>query len=132
MGAMFSQSVRHPRYGLGALGFCILITCLAIQWSIMLESILLQRVPRIGLDSLVLPGQNLECPVTVPWDVLACLGVAEGPNVLRQEQTWREYELRLMKLVGCVQTQCDCASHASRCDVCSVFACGIYSLHWVA
>ncbi|CAE7674488.1 RHAG [Symbiodinium pilosum] len=40
-------------YGLGALGFCILITCLAIQWSIMLESILLQRVPRIGLDSLV-------------------------------------------------------------------------------
>ncbi|CAE7512573.1 RHAG [Symbiodinium natans] len=39
-------------YGLGAVGFCMMITCLAIQWSMMLESILKQTVSTISFDSL--------------------------------------------------------------------------------
>ena len=46
----------QPRYGLGAVGFCMMITCLAIQWSMMLESILKQTVSTISFDSLTCLG----------------------------------------------------------------------------
>ncbi|CAE7937833.1 RHAG [Symbiodinium sp. KB8] len=39
-------------HGLGAVAFCLVITSLAIQWSMVLESLLNQTVLSIGLDSL--------------------------------------------------------------------------------
>ena len=56
-------TLRCPdlRYGLGAVGFCLMITCLGIQWSMMLESLLQQRALRISLNSVSRPGSNSTC-----------------------------------------------------------------------
>ena len=74
-------AVCFPRYGLGSVGYCLLILCVSVQWSMIVESLVNGTVLHVSFANLMLLDKTASI-IIIFWSVCdsMCILKVSGPE----------------------------------------------------